>query len=46
MADQMPADIEQKAEIMRDFRRLRSSGEPVPPELHARHVAATIDPGR
>lgn len=43
MADQVPTDLEEKAAIMREFRRLRSTGQPVPPELYAKHVAATND---
>jgi hypothetical protein len=43
MADNIPGDLEQKAAIMREFRRLRASGQPVPAELQAQHVAATND---
>lgn len=39
----IPEDIEQKAAVMREFRRLRAAGEPVPPELYAAHLAATND---
>src|ERR1035438_2869813 len=36
-------DLAQKAEAMLEFRRIRDAGLPVPPEVRARHVAATND---
>jgi hypothetical protein len=39
----IPADLEEKAAIMREFRRLRAAGEPVPPELYAKQLWATND---
>jgi hypothetical protein len=38
-----PSDLEEKAAIMREYRRRREAGESVPPELYARHVNATND---
>jgi hypothetical protein len=43
MASSIPEDLVEKAAIMREFGRLRAAGEPVPPELHARHINATND---
>jgi hypothetical protein len=43
MADNIPNDLAEKAAIMREFGRVRASGQPVPPELQARHVNATND---
>lgn len=43
MANDIPADIAEKAAIMREFGRLRAAGEPVPAELQAKHVNATND---
>jgi hypothetical protein len=43
MANDIPEDLTQKAAIMREFGRLRAAGEPVPPELHAKHINATND---
>ena len=43
MATDIPSDLEAKAEIMREFMRLRAAGKPVPPELYAKHVNATND---
>ena len=43
MSQGVPADLEQKAAVMREFRRRRDAGEPIPDELRARHVAATND---
>jgi hypothetical protein len=40
---EVPADLAEKAAVMREFRRRRAAGEPVPPELYARHLAATND---
>ena len=39
----LPADLAEKAAVMREFRRRRDAGEPIPDELRARHVAATND---
>jgi hypothetical protein len=36
-------DLARKAEAMREFRRFRDSGLPIPAEVRARHVAATND---
>ncbi len=41
--DDVPQDLAEKAAIMREFRRLRAAGEPVPPELYAKHIQATND---
>ncbi len=38
-----PSDLAQKAAAMREFRRLRDAGLPVPPEVRERHVQATND---
>jgi hypothetical protein len=43
MADQIPDDIAEKAAAMREFRRLRDAGLPVPAEVRARHLWATND---
>jgi hypothetical protein len=43
MPDNVPADLAQKAAAMREFRRLRDAGLPVPPEVRIRHVQATND---
>lgn len=43
MAYNVPADLAQKAAIMREFGRRRAAGEPVSEELQAKHVAATND---
>lgn len=42
-ADDIPEDLAEKAAVMREFRRLRVAGEPVPAELYARHLHATND---
>jgi hypothetical protein len=39
----LPADLEEKAAIMREFGRRRAAGEPVSEELYAKHVNATND---
>lgn len=36
-------DLEEKAAAMREFRRLRDAGLPVPAEVRDRHVQATND---
>jgi hypothetical protein len=41
--DDIPHDLAEKAAIMREFRRLRASGLPVPPELYAKQLWATND---
>jgi hypothetical protein len=38
-----PIDLAEKAAAMREFRRLRDTGLPVPAEVRARHVWATND---
>jgi hypothetical protein len=43
MPNEIPDDLAEKAAVMKEFRRLRSAGLPVPPELYARHVQATND---
>ena len=43
MAYDIPADLSEKAAIMREFYRRRAAGEPIPPELRAKHVNATND---
>jgi hypothetical protein len=40
---QPPADLAEKAAIMREFGRRRAAGEPVSDELQAQHVNATND---
>jgi hypothetical protein len=42
-ATQVPKDLAEKAAIMREFRRLRAAGQPIPAELQAKHVNATND---
>ena len=43
MAYDVPADLAEKAAIMREFGRRRAAGEPVSEELQAKHVNATND---
>ena len=43
MANDVPADLAEKAAIMREFGRRRAAGEPVSDELQAKHVNATND---
>jgi hypothetical protein len=43
MAYEVPADLAEKAAIMREFGRRRAAGEPVSEELQAKHVNATYD---
>ena len=43
MAFDVPSDLAEKAAIMREFGRRRAAGEPVSPELMAKHVNATND---
>jgi len=43
MPDQLPKDLAEKAAVMREFGRLRAAGQPIPPELQAKHVNATND---
>ena len=43
MANELPEDLAEKAAVMREFRRLRAAGLPVPPELYAQHLKATND---
>jgi hypothetical protein len=38
-----PADLAEKAAIMREFGRRRAAGEPVSDELQSQHVNATND---
>ena len=42
-AYEVPADLAEKAAIMREFGRRRAAGEPVSEELQAKHVNATND---
>lgn len=43
MATEIPEDLAEKAAVMREFRRLRAAGLPVPADLYAKHVWATND---
>jgi hypothetical protein len=43
MEYEIPEDLAEKAAVMQEFRRLRAAGQPVPPELYAKHLAATND---
>jgi hypothetical protein len=43
MEQKPPHDLEEKAATMREFRRRRDAGEPIPDELRAAHVNATND---
>jgi hypothetical protein len=43
MASSAPRTLAEKAAIMREFRRRREAGEPIPDELRAAHVSATND---
>lgn len=43
MPNEIPQDLAEKAAVMREFRRLRAAGEPVPADLYAKHVWATND---
>lgn len=43
MANDIPEDLIEKTAIMREFGRLRAAGQPVPVELHAKHIKATND---
>ena len=43
MANELPKDLAEKAAIMREFRRLRAAGEPVPADLYSRFIHATND---
>jgi peroxiredoxin len=43
MSDKTPQDLAEKVAAMREFRRVRDSGLPVPAEVRARHVWATND---
>jgi peroxiredoxin len=43
MAIEISDDLAQKAAAMLEFRKYRDAGLPVPPEVRARHVAATND---
>jgi hypothetical protein len=43
MADEVPADLAEKAAIMQEFGRRRAAGEPVSDELYSQHVNATND---
>jgi hypothetical protein len=43
MAYDVPADLAEKAAIMREFGRRRAAGEPVSEELQAKQVNATND---
>jgi len=43
MTNKVPADLAEKAAIMREFGRRRAAGEPVSDELYAQHVTATND---
>ena len=43
MSEGIPPDLAEKAAAMREFRRLREAGLPIPPEVRARHIWATND---
>ena len=43
MSNRIPADLEQKAAAMREFRRLRDAGLPIPADVRDRHLWATND---
>ena len=43
MANELPADLAEKAAVMREFRRLRADGLSVPPGLYEAHLKATND---
>ena len=43
MAHKAPHDLAEKAAAMREFRRLREAGLPIPAEVRARHLWATND---
>lgn len=43
MPDTINADLAMKLEAMQEFRKFRDAGLAVPPEVRARHVAATND---
>jgi hypothetical protein len=43
MTHDAPEDLAEKAAIMREYRRRREAGEPVPDDLYAKHVDATDD---
>lgn len=43
MPDQFPHDLVEKAAAMREFRRLRDAGLPMPDQVRARHLWATND---
>jgi hypothetical protein len=43
MPDKLPQDLAEKAAAMREFRRLRDAGLPVPAEARERHLWATND---
>jgi hypothetical protein len=43
MSVKTPQDLAEKASAMREFRRLRDAGLPVPAEVRERHVLATND---
>jgi hypothetical protein len=38
VSDRIPQDLEEKAAAMREFRRLRDAGLPVPADVRARHL--------
>jgi hypothetical protein len=43
MPDEVPHDLAEKMAAMREFRRLREAGVPVPAEVRTRHLWATND---
>jgi hypothetical protein len=43
MSNHVPEDLAEKAAVMREFRRLRAAGLPVPADLYAKHLHATND---
>jgi hypothetical protein len=43
VTDDLPGDLEEKAAIMREFRRHRAAGLPISEELYAKQLQATND---
>lgn len=43
MSNEIPKDIAERAAIMREFRKLRAAGQPIPDELYAQFLQATND---
>ena len=43
MPEKVPHDLAEKSAAMREFRRLREAGLPIPDKVRARHLWATND---